>query len=161
MGHVCEVRDCLNCEERLAVYCGKCVDAEREELNRLRRLVPTGTYTLTLAHEQEIRLLREQLDEERAEAERWRNAHHEASIRLQAHDCGEEAAKLYERAGRAEEAVTKLGEQLNASEADCERFGKLLDDCRDVLLGQYDPDSVNAMIHRIDDAIGPWESVAP
>ena len=36
MGHVCEVRNCLNCEERLAIYCGKCVDAEREELNRLR-----------------------------------------------------------------------------------------------------------------------------
>lgn len=31
-----------------------------------------------------------------AEAERWRNAHHEASIRLQHHDCGEEAAKLHE-----------------------------------------------------------------
>lgn len=31
-----------------------------------------------------------------AEVERWRNAHHEASIRLQHHDCGEEAAKLYE-----------------------------------------------------------------
>lgn len=100
-----------------------------------------------------------ELDEERAEADRWRNAHHEASIRLQAHDCGEEAAKFYERAGRAEEAVTKLGEQLNASEADCERLCKLLDDCRNVLLGQYDPDSVNAMIHRIDDAIGPWEAL--
>lgn len=147
----------------------------RDELNRLRRLVPTGSYTLNVAHEEELERMREalraaekrelealaELDEERAEAERWRNAHHEASIRLQAHDCGEEAAKLYERAGRAEEAVTKLGEQLNASEADCERFGKLLDDCRNVLLGQYDPDSVNAMIHRIDDAIGPWESVAP
>lgn len=69
MNHVCEVRDCIRCEKSLAVYCGKCVDAEREELNRLRRLVPTGTYTLTFAHEQEIRLLREQLDEERANVE--------------------------------------------------------------------------------------------
>jgi len=59
MGHVCEVRDCLNCEERLASYCGKCVDAEREELNRLRRLVPTGTYTLNVAHEEEIQRLKD------------------------------------------------------------------------------------------------------
>lgn len=29
-------------------------DKEREELNRLRRLVPTGTYTLNVAHEEEI-----------------------------------------------------------------------------------------------------------
>lgn len=58
----------------------------------------------------------------------------------------------------ASEAVIKLGEQLNASKADCERFCKLLDDCRDELMGQYDPDSVNAMIHRIDDAIGPCDA---
>lgn len=37
---------CIKCDNALAVYCGKCVDAEREELNRLRRLVPTGSYTL-------------------------------------------------------------------------------------------------------------------
>lgn len=143
MGHVCEVRDCLNCEERLAIYCGKCVDAEREELNRLRRLVPTGTYTLTLAHEQEIRLLHEQLDEERANVEMLKT--HVETLREAWHG--------------SSEAVAKLGKRLNASEADCERLCKLLDDCRDVLLGQYDPDSVNAMIHRIDDAIGPWEAL--
>lgn len=133
--------DCIHCEKSIAVYCGKCVDAEREELNRLRRLTPTGTYTLTLAHEQEIRLLREQLDEERANVEM-----------LKTH-----VETLREAWQGASEAVAKLGEQLNASEADCERFVKLLDDCRDELMGQYDPDSVNAMIHRIDDAIGPCD----
>lgn len=39
------------------------------ELERLRRLVPNGTYTLNVAHEQEIRLLREHLDDERANVE--------------------------------------------------------------------------------------------
>lgn len=60
--------------------------------------------------------------EERVEAERWRNAHHEASIRLQAHDCGEEAAKLYERAGRAEELVAKLGKELDEVELQLNRL---------------------------------------
>lgn len=54
----------------------------------------------------------------------------------------------------ASEAVTKLGEQLNASEADCERFGRLLDDCRDLLITQYDPDDNITMIHRIEEALG-------
>lgn len=57
----------------------------------------------------------------------------------------------------ARETLKKLTEAFDASEADCERFVKLLDDCRDELMGQYDPDSVNAMIHRIDDAIGPCD----
>lgn len=104
---------CIKCDNALAVYCGKCVDAEREELNRLRRLVPTGTYTLNVAHEEEL--------------------------------------------ARMRETLKKLTEAFDASEADCERFVKLLDDCRDELMGQYDPDSVNAMIHRIDDAIGPCD----
>jgi len=52
---------CIKCDNALAVYCGKCVDVEREELNRLRRLVPTGTYTLTIAHEQELERMREAL----------------------------------------------------------------------------------------------------
>jgi len=104
---------------------------EREELDRLRRLVPTGTYTLNVAHEEEIQRLKdagevlirslERMTKERDEAERWRNAHHEASIRLQAHDCGEEAAKLYERAGRAEEAVQKLGAQLEQAERELDK----------------------------------------
>lgn len=51
--------DCIHCEKSIAVYCGKCVDAEREELNRLRRLVPTGTYTLNVAHEEEIQRLKD------------------------------------------------------------------------------------------------------
>jgi hypothetical protein len=33
-------------------------------------------------------------DEALSDAERWRNAHHEACVRLQAHDCGEEFAIL-------------------------------------------------------------------
>ena len=50
---------CIKCDNALAVYCGKCVDAEREELNRLRRLVPTGSYTLNVAHEEEIQRLKD------------------------------------------------------------------------------------------------------
>lgn len=136
--------DCIYCEKSIAVYCGKCVDAEREELNRLRRLTPTGTYTLTLAHEQEIRLLREQLDKERANVEM-----------LKTH-----VETLREAWQGASEAVAKLGEQLNASEADCERFGKLLDDCRDLLMTQYDPDDNIATIRRIEEALGVCKPVA-
>lgn len=150
---------CIKCDNSLAVYCGKCVDVEREELNRLRRLVPTGTYTLNVAHEEELARMREalraaekrelealaELDEERANVETLKT--HVETLREAWHG--------------ASEAVAKLGEQLNASEEECERFGKLLDDCRDELMGQYDPDSVNAMIHRIDDAIGLCEPVTP
>lgn len=50
---------CRECDNAIAVYCGKCVDAEREELNRLRRLVPSGTYTLNVAHEEEIQRLKD------------------------------------------------------------------------------------------------------
>lgn len=53
------VRDCVRCEQQLAAYCRKCVDVEREELNRLRRLVPTGSYTLNVAHEEEIQRLKD------------------------------------------------------------------------------------------------------
>ena len=83
---------CIKCDNALAVYCGKCVDAEREELNRLRRLTPTGTYTLTLAHEQEIRLLREQLDEERANVEMLKT--HVETLREAWRSASDEVARL-------------------------------------------------------------------
>lgn len=131
---------------------------EREELNRLRRLTPTGTYTLNVAHEEALERMREalraaekrelealaELDEERANVETLKT-HVEA---------------LREAWQGASEAVAKLGEQLNASEADCERFGKLLDDCRDLLMTQYDPDDNIAMIRRIEDVLGVCKPVA-
>lgn len=125
----------------------------------LRRLTPTGTtYTLNVAHEEELERMREalravekrelealaELDEERANVESLKT-HVEA---------------LREAWQGASEAVTKLGEQLDASEADCERFGKLLDDCRELLMTQYDPDDNIATIRRIEDALGVCKSVA-
>ena len=182
--------DCIHCEKSIAVYCGKCVDAEREELNRLRRLTPTGAYTLNIAHEEELERMREalraaekrelealaELDEARdllqavATACRGLGPRTDAVMSVVGNalaELDEERANvemlkthvetLREAWQGASEAVTKLGEQLNASEADCERFCKLLDDCRDELMGHYDPDSVNSMIHRIDAAIGPCD----
>lgn len=66
-------------------------------------------------------------------------------------------AAYEEELARMRETLKKLTEAFDASEADCKRFVELLDDCRDELMGQYDPDSVNAMIHRIDAAIGPCD----
>lgn len=51
-------------------------------------------------------------DDALAEAERWRNAHHEACVRLQAHDCGEEYALLGASAEAAERKVASLTKQI-------------------------------------------------
>ena len=53
---------CIRCDDALSVYCGKCMDGVRDELERLRRLVPNGTYTLNVAHEEEIQRLRSLAD---------------------------------------------------------------------------------------------------
>lgn len=72
---------CIKCDNALAVYCGKCVDAERAELERLRRLVPTGSYTLNVAHEKEIQRLRSEIDQWLLAEKRMREAFRAAERR--------------------------------------------------------------------------------
>ena len=51
-------------------------------------------------------------DEALSDAERWRNAHHEACVRLQAHDCGEEYAILGADAERWRNAHDTMREMI-------------------------------------------------
>jgi hypothetical protein len=97
-------------------------DQLREELARLHRLAPTGTYTVSLPHEQEIQALRDSRD-------KWA------------------------------ETARKLGEQLDSSERDAERLSALLDDCRDHIMSQYDPEDSVKLVRRIEEALGLGEPV--
>jgi myosin heavy subunit len=70
-------------------------DQLREELARLHRIAPTGTYTVSLPHEQEIQRLQSQLEKESAER-------HNALIK----------AETYQRElERTKEVIAKLAEQ--------------------------------------------------
>lgn len=55
------------------------------------------------------------LDRMRDEAERLRLAHREAEHRLAAHDCGEEASRLYVEAGEASALAMDLANALDAA----------------------------------------------
>jgi hypothetical protein len=63
--------------------------------------------------------MRRERDEALAEAERWRNAHHEANIRLQAHDCGEEHARMLGYFVELQGRVEAAGEVIAENGCDC------------------------------------------
>lgn len=50
---------CVRCESETPVYCGPCMDAVRVKLERLRRLAPSGTYTLNVQYEEKIQRLKD------------------------------------------------------------------------------------------------------
>ena len=105
--------------------CERCVareerDALREELARLHRLAPTGTYTVSLPHEQEIQRLQSQLEKESAER-------HNALIKAEAHErdwyaakseFGTAMAKMREALRAAEKRELQALAELNEREAD-------------------------------------------
>ena len=110
--------DCIHCEKSIAVYCGKCVDAEREELNRLRRLAPTGTYTLNVAHEEEIQRLRSLADSaayEQGLAQRRMMEAQAARDKAQAKAADYER-DWYEAKSEFGSAMAKMREALRAAE---------------------------------------------
>jgi len=110
---VSEVRDCINCEKSLAVYCGKCVHAEREELNRLRRLTPTGTYTLNIAHDEELERMRVALRAaEKRELEALAGLDEERANVEMLVDCVETLRKAWKSAS---DKAQQLNERLNMS----------------------------------------------
>ena len=88
------------------------------ELERLRRLVPTGSYTLNVAHEEEIRRLRELADSAAAEQGLAQRRMMEAQA---ARDKAQAKAADYERdwyAAKSEfgSAMAKMREALRAAE---------------------------------------------
>jgi hypothetical protein len=52
-------------------------------------------------------------------AERWRNAHHEACVRLQEHDCGEEHARMMGYFVELQKRVEAAGELISQVGCDC------------------------------------------
>lgn len=66
---------------------------DKPYVDSLRSLVETKNGERIVAEHRAMVAERER-DEALSDAERWRNAHHEACVRLQAHDCGEEYAIL-------------------------------------------------------------------
>ena len=52
-------------------------------------------------------------------AEHWRNAHHEACVRLQAHDCGEEFARMGEEMAAMQRRLDAAGSLISQVGCDC------------------------------------------
>jgi len=76
-----------------------------------------------------------------------------------ARDIGEMVAALRDSRDKWAETARKLGEQLDASERDAERLSALLDDCRDHIMSQYDPEDSVKLVRRIEEALGLGEPV--
>lgn len=88
-------------------------DQLREELARLRRLVPTGSYTLNVAHEEELARMRSLADSAQAKAADYERDWYEAKSEF-----GSAMAKMRETLRAAEQRELEALAELNEREAD-------------------------------------------